>query len=238
MSLLASASPWQNDNNAPKKRVATMSDSFRKTVKLRPSTGEDHDHYATQENPAALGNTILPSIEDTKSKNEETNMKINTLLNKITGFSESGKLADFSPPPPPEPVYRKNTNPPVPPANTLVPPANPLVPPSNQPTPTSNPSGYYKPMEQKSYSNYAHVYPDKITDIKSNAGPYYAKMGISQGQGGDKLAEKLNYMVHLLEEMQMEKTNHIAEEFILYSLLGVFMIYLVDGFAQTGKYVR
>jgi hypothetical protein len=93
-------------------------------------------------------------------------------------------------------------------------------------------------MEQKSYSNYSQVYPDKITDIKSSTGPYYAKMGISQGQGQDKTTEKLNYMVHLLEEMQMEKTNHITEEFILYSLLGVFMIYLVDGFAQTGKYVR
>jgi hypothetical protein len=238
MSLLASASPWQNDN-VPKKRVATMGDSLRKTVKLRPNVGEDYDRYATQENPAALGNTIMPSIEDTKSRNDETNVKINTMLNKITGFSDSGKMADFNPPPPPESVYR-NQGQMVPPKNTLVPPSNPLVnplvPPSRQPTPTSNPSGYYKPMETKSYSNYAQVYPDKITDIKSNTGPYYAKMGIGQSQ--DKLAEKLNYMVHLLEEMQMEKTNHITEEFILYSLLGVFMIYLVDGFAQTGKYVR
>jgi hypothetical protein len=237
MSLLASASPWQNDTNtnAPKKRVATMGDSLRKTVKLRPSTGEDYDRYATQENPAALGNssTIMPSIEETKTKNDDANLKINTLLNKITGFSESGKLADFSPPPPPESVYRKSA---PAPAAPLVMPANPLIQQINQPTPTSNPSGYYKPMEQKSYSNYSQVYPDKITDIKSSTGPYYAKMGISQG--GDKMAEKLNYMVHLLEEMQMEKTNHVAEEFVLYSLLGVFMIYLVDGFAQTGKYVR
>ena len=231
MSLLASASPWQNDNNIPKKRVATMGDSLRKTVKLRPNVGEDYDRYATQENPAALGNTIMPSIEDTKSKNEEANVKINTLLNKITGFSDSGKMADFNPPPPPESVYRK-------PSNTLVPPSNPLVPPSNQPTPTSNPSGYYKPMETKSYSNYAQVYPDKISDIKASVGPYYAKMGIGASSSQDKFAEKLNYMVHLLEELQMEKTNHITEEFILYTLLGVFMIYLVDGFAQTGKYVR
>jgi hypothetical protein len=237
MSLLASASPWQNDNNAPKKRVATMSDSFRKTVKLRPSNGEDHDRYATQENPAALGNTIMPSIEDTKSKNEESNIKINTLLNKITGFSESGKLADFSPPPPPEPVYRKSAGPSN--ESPLLPPKNSLVPPVNQPTPSPNPSGYYKPMETRTYSNYAQVYPDKMTEIRPTAAPYYAKMGIgAQGAQGDKVAEKLNYMVHLLEEMQMEKTNHVTEEFVLYSLLGVFMIYLVDGFAQTGKYVR
>lgn len=212
-----------------------MGDSFRKTVKLRPSNGEDYDRYDTQENPAVLG-TIMPSIEDTQSKNEEANVKINTLLNKITGFSESGgKLADFNPPPPPEPVYRKPATPTPSGGPSL--PKNPLIPQINQPRPTPNPSGYYKPVETKSYSNYAHVYPDKITDIKSSNGPYYAKMGIG-AQGGDKLTEKLNYMVHMLEEMQMEKTNHVAEEFVLYSLLGVFMIYLVDGFAQTGKYVR
>jgi hypothetical protein len=239
MSLLASASPWQNDTPAPKKRVATMGDSLRKTIKMRPSNGEDYDRYATQENPAVLGNssTIMPSIQDTQTQNDETNVKINTLLNKITGFSDSGKLTDFNPPPPPEPVHRKINERPMLPANPLIPPTNPLVPQTNQPKQIPNPSGYYKPMEPKSYSNYAQVYPAKITDIKASVGPYYAKMGIGS-QGGDKMAEKLNYMVHLLEEMQMEKTNHITEEFILYSLLGVFMIYLVDGFAQTGKYVR
>jgi len=155
-------------------------------------------------------------------------------LNKITGFSDSGKLSDFNPPPLPEPVYRKPT---TPVSDPQMLPKNPLVPSINRPTPTPNPSGYYKPMEPKSYSNYSQVYPERITDIKSTAEPYYAKMGVGS-QGGDKMAEKLNYMVHLLEEMQMEKTNHITEEFILYSLLGVFMIYLVDGFSQTGKYVR
>ena len=45
-------------------------------------------------------------------------------------------------------------------------------------------------------------------------------------------------MMHLLEQQQHEKTNNITEEFILYTFLGVFMIFLVDGFARTGKYTR
>ena len=53
-----------------------------------------------------------------------------------------------------------------------------------------------------------------------------------------KLMEKLNYMIHLLEEQQHENTKYIWEEFLLYGLLGVFMIYLVDSFARAGKYIR
>jgi F0F1-type ATP synthase assembly protein I len=53
-----------------------------------------------------------------------------------------------------------------------------------------------------------------------------------------KLLEKLNYMIHLLEEQQNEKTSNITEEFILYTFLGVFIIYIVDSFAKSGKYVR
>jgi hypothetical protein len=52
------------------------------------------------------------------------------------------------------------------------------------------------------------------------------------------LLEKINYMIHLLEEQQMEKTNHVTEEFLMYSLLGVFVIYVVDSFSRAGKYVR
>lgn len=52
------------------------------------------------------------------------------------------------------------------------------------------------------------------------------------------MIEKLNYMIHLLEEQQDQKTNHVTEEIILYSFLGVFVIFVVDSFARVGKYVR
>ena len=54
----------------------------------------------------------------------------------------------------------------------------------------------------------------------------------------NEFIEKINYMIQLLEEQQKEPTNNIIEEFALYSLLGVFMIYLVDSFTRVGKYVR
>ena len=54
----------------------------------------------------------------------------------------------------------------------------------------------------------------------------------------DILIEKLNYMINLLEEQQDEKTNNVMEEVVLYSFLGIFIIFIVDSFARVGKYVR
>jgi len=52
------------------------------------------------------------------------------------------------------------------------------------------------------------------------------------------LIEKLNYMINLLEEKKDERTNNVTEEVILYSFLGIFMIFIVDSFSRGGKYVR
>lgn len=58
------------------------------------------------------------------------------------------------------------------------------------------------------------------------------------GSGNDELLEKLNYVINLLEEQQDEKTGNVMEEVILYSFLGIFIIFLVDSFVRVGKYVR
>lgn len=55
---------------------------------------------------------------------------------------------------------------------------------------------------------------------------------------GNELVEKLNYMIHLLEEQHDEKVNNITEEIVLYSFLGVFVIFIVDSFVKVGKYIR
>jgi hypothetical protein len=89
-----------------------------------------------------------------------------------------------------------------------------------------------------SLSNYQRSYePPKQLVNK----PYYANMGIgnaSVGATDNKLMEKINYMIHLLEEQGHEKTNNITEEFILYTFLGVFIIFVVDSFSRSGKYIR
>jgi hypothetical protein len=74
--------------------------------------------------------------------------------------------------------------------------------------------------------------------------PYYnIQLGQNQNQyiepqSQDVLIQKLNYMISLLEEQQDEKTNNVTEEVVLYSFLGIFIIFVVDSFARAGKYVR
>ena len=60
----------------------------------------------------------------------------------------------------------------------------------------------------------------------------------STASSNDLLMQKLNYVIHLLEEKQDERTNHVTEEVVLYSFLGVFIIFIVDGFTRVGKYTR
>jgi hypothetical protein len=89
-------------------------------------------------------------------------------------------------------------------------------------------------IHSQSLSNYNKSY--ESTNV-----PYYAKMGISSNQSSStdtQLMEKINYMIHLLEANQHEKTENITEEFLLYTFLGVFVIFVVDSFARAGKYTR
>jgi hypothetical protein len=53
-----------------------------------------------------------------------------------------------------------------------------------------------------------------------------------------ELMEKINYIIDLLEEQQDYKTNSIFEDLILYAFLGIFVIFIVDSFSKSGKYVR
>ena len=54
----------------------------------------------------------------------------------------------------------------------------------------------------------------------------------------DVLLQKLNYMIHLLEEQKDERIGSVAEEVVLYSFLGIFIIFLADSFSRIGKYKR
>jgi hypothetical protein len=65
-----------------------------------------------------------------------------------------------------------------------------------------------------------------------------SNMSSNEAPSQDILMQKLNYMISLLEDQQDEKTNNVTEEVILYSFLGIFIIFIVDSFAKVGKYVR
>jgi len=97
-------------------------------------------------------------------------------------------------------------------------------------------------QEEPKYGNYRQIYEKPMTFVEQGKKPYYSTMGISSTASSssemDKIMEKLNYMTHLLEEQKNERTNNIGEEFVLYTFLGVFIIYVVDSFSRSGKYVR
>jgi hypothetical protein len=91
---------------------------------------------------------------------------------------------------------------------------------------------------QRFLPNYEEMYKSQTTPSH----PYYSNTTLNASSNSssnhDLLLEKLNYMIHLLEENQDEKTGHVTEEVILYSFLGIFMIFLVDSFVRVGKYIR
>ena len=73
--------------------------------------------------------------------------------------------------------------------------------------------------------------------------PYYSTANyippvVQEFPSQDVLLQKLNYMITLLEDQQDEKTNNVTEEVVLYSFLGIFIIFIADTFVKAGKYVR
>ena len=88
---------------------------------------------------------------------------------------------------------------------------------------------YYKKM-LPSYN----VVPDRNPINKL----YHSMAQNNDSSSQDVLLQKINYMISLLEDSHDEKTNNVTEEVILYSFLGIFIIFIADSFARVGKYVR
>ena len=90
-------------------------------------------------------------------------------------------------------------------------------------------------------NDYNNLDDNKVnTEFYNKYVPYYneAQNNVNVSGNKDKLFEKLNYMIHLLEENKEYKTQNVTEELILYMFLGIFVIFIVDSFARSGKYVR
>jgi hypothetical protein len=94
---------------------------------------------------------------------------------------------------------------------------------------------YYR----KLVPNYNHASNSKSENNKN----YYSSessnfVSSSSNDSNQVLIEKLNYMINLLEEQQDQKSGSVTEEVVLYSFLGVFIIFVVDGFARVTRYTR
>ena len=235
MSYLAlTASPYNetetfttiNDTNDKNDKIGekrqTRNSNNSKTIKKRQPI-----------NPK-LG-TILETIHNKGSDMPEDN---------VSGENVGGTMGDFNPP-----TYPQST---VPLNKTFTENTDFYAPPPWQESPMSmntnmnmnmnttntntnkNKNKNDSPVGVEGFNNLPNTYSN---DFYKQYVPYYNQM--SQGTGNkDQLLEKLNYMIHLLEEQKEEKTGHIMEELILYSFLGIFMIFIVDSFARAGKYVR
>ena len=228
MSLLVTASNWTMDDVPTKKR----SSAIRKTYKVRPYAqqhGIENDEYNNNNNRNSSRDPEefqTQGLNEMNSKNETRNVRVNELLNQMTAFNEENdgnKLADFIPMGNPSMMTTKTDT--------------PVISKVEQMTLLSNlntdgiPNVQFGPTNAGSqYSNYRESYEPAKYVAKATEG--YAS------HSDDKLLEKINYMIHLLEEQQTEKTSNITEEFILYTFLGVFVIFVVDSFARVGKYVR
>lgn len=91
---------------------------------------------------------------------------------------------------------------------------------------------YYRKMLPPQFQN------ESQNQRKPHYNPYYNNNSFPENSSNDVLLKKLNYMINLLEEQKDERTNNVTEEVVLYSFLGIFVIFVVDSFAKVGKYVR
>jgi hypothetical protein len=103
-------------------------------------------------------------------------------------------------------------------------------------TNNTNNANYYKPKHTPQINN------ANISGGNSHYVPSYNNLttnpAIAANTDANGLMKKLNYMIHLLEEQQDEKTENITEELVLYLFLGVFVIFVCDSFTRVGKYKR
>ena len=201
--------------------------------------------------------------QKTHSKENFNSEKVNSVLEKIHNNSklddeDKDNLGDFNPPPMPESSgVTKTTNTTEHMMNmtnqqnnimfrTLGRTPQPINDEDNNLNLNNYTSNYGdNKSTEEYYNNLIGNYSQKPNINKLNK-PYYnvnypninyPNMNNSN-TSQDVLLQKINYMINLLEDQQDEKTNNVTEEVVLYSFLGVFIIFIVDSFAKVGKYVR
>jgi hypothetical protein len=151
--------------------------------------------------------------------NEERGKTIDAMLNKITASSAGGNLVDFKPVSSPDLAKNNNNNEGF---------ESPLL---KRAAGITTPDYVASDFGMDALSNYNKSY--EAGGILGK--PYYS---VKSDDGNNGIMQKLNYITHILEDLQLEKTSNITEELILYSFLGVFVIFMVDSFARVGKYHR
>ena len=160
-----------------------------------------------------------PEMDEEPAEEEARMSKVTDMLQQMSStihMENVGEgLTNF------QPLSYPELDPPPPPAPAL------QRPPSN----TSHFSANPPPLERT--GDYRQVYQPPPHLLQSSYGKPMNNLSST-----DRVWDRLGYIVHLLEEQQNERTEHVMEEYILYVLLGTFVIFVVDSFSRGGKYVR
>jgi hypothetical protein len=236
MSLAMYAAPFNNDSNDYKNSDNDYINNKKKQIHNKTQKRANVDKFDEKK-----VNNILQKIHDNSTAEEESD------------------LGDFNPPPMPESVGVNKTN-----ATESMQSMNSekmLKNLGSVPLPTYDEDGdldlnnfntnygdnktteeYYKkmiPMYQNQHQNQNQKQNQTNRQYYTNYQNYnYDANNNVEPSSNDILLQKLNYMINLLEEQQDEKTNNVTEEVVLYSFLGIFIIFIVDSFARVGKYTR
>ena len=173
-------------------------------------------------------------------KNRAGDSKVSSMMSYIhknlSDSDDEEELNSFNPPEPPTSIgaeRRKEIDPNLPENKKL---REGEMDPSNM----SELQPLDEPVDSEAYGSL----PDTSKqDYYEKIAPLYKQLNeqpnVAQHFGNkSEITQKLNYMIHLLEEQHDERTGHVFEELILYSFLGIFIIFVVDSFARAGKYVR
>lgn len=226
-------SEWTATNTTSQKRVATIgkkgtnADAYTETSTTASGFPMNNDGSPMLLIPSSINPGPLAGKEsfESGSFNDESRQsfdpdKINAILDKMNleeQHSRSNPFADFEPIEPPENIVKVQKT-------------------SNLPNSPVHPLYGGRAAAYADLANYQTVYTQDIPAYVRAQGPTGGGAAV-HNQSLDRTLEKLNYLIHLLEQQQKEKTSGMLEDFLLYCLFGIFVIFIVDAFARYGKNV-
>jgi hypothetical protein len=188
------------------------------------SNNETTSTYSTAVKRRNINNRTQKRIS--QDDNSYNSSKVNSVLNAIhnsntTSSSESNSLGDFKPLDPPVSVGVENTK-------------------INNPDSNLDEDIDLRDLNKTHMNEVAkdEYYKQFMPAVQQQQQQQQQQMYYPPMKENSNIMSKLNYMIHLLEEQKDERTNNVTEEVVLYSFLGIFVIFIVDSFVKVGKYVR
>ena len=215
-----------NNNNNNDKHKNKNPPNMRKTIKQKPSAPNESKLSA-----------LLKSMDESSDSENENDDSHSNLVN-YKGVSENNNNNNNNSssmfPPLPELNYKgPSMMQSLSQAQSNSPSSHSSSPSSHTPDiPTSSTGAVSNSSYDNIPSTYANQYYKQFVPYMNQSSSEMPE------QPKSELIEKLNYIIDILEEQQDYKTNSIFEDLILYAFLGIFVIFIVDSFSRSGKYVR